>query len=895
MKKESVVTALRTAVLRVYRRLVRLYPSDFRRRYGAGMERMFREEMEEACRRNPIPSVILLILREALDILRTAAAQRIARRRPVNNGGRSWLGNALAPLTADVRYAVRSFAKRPGFSLTVITQLGLGIGATITILSVVDNVLLRQLPYPEADRLVVFGNPGHSLPLYTDWRKRTHSFSAMAAAWSDSRGFGVSGDGVPETVLGARVTCEFLQMFGATALRGRLLVNSDCGGTPPRAAVISHGLWQRRWGGSSVVGRTVTVEGSPVEIVGVLGPSFHPPDALVGSRVDLWLPLDQSSEVLQQRTVNILSVVARRKPGVSTESAQTDVNAVGAALAEEYPRTNRQRDGTPRAFPLIPLFEATVGEVDGLLYTLLGAAVMMLLISCANAAGLFLARGSSRTREMALRAALGAGRARMVAQLMTESLLLAVAGGVLAVALAFIAVNAFELLNPGGIPRATEVAIDARVLCLALGISLAAGLAFGIGPASVCSRLGADGILRSLESRTIGARRPLVMRRMLLVAEVATGLMLLVGAGLFMRSFAKLRGVDTGFDPENVLAMPLNLGARFSEEQRLQFTRDLLERIAAIPGVEAVGAGSTLPPYGEGKCCWFCPVRADPEDDDPALTMLHPVTPGYFSVLGASIVRGRGFTDADDDVRPTRTVINQTLARMLFGDADPLGRYILVAGERWLVVGVVNDIRHWGLHREGGPNAYVPHAMYGGPVTSLQLAVQSRIDRTMLSAALREAVLAIDPNLPIREITPMRSSISRSLARPRFLSVLVATFAAIAVLLAASGIYGFVSYSVRQRRRELGIRTALGAGRSDLMALVVRTALSLTLTGLALGLAGAFALSRVLEGLLYGVTATDPTSFAAAALLVGIASLAACYPPTREAAEAEPIETLRAE
>jgi predicted permease len=887
---------LTNAAILIYRRLLQFYPSEFRLSYGAGMERMFREQLGEARKRSPVSSVALLFAREVWGVLRTAPAQRFANLRAWKPAcERRWAGGGIVlnVLLGDVRCAVRSFTRRPGFAFTVIAQLGLGIGATTTILSAVDNVLLRKLPYPRADELVVFSNPGHSYPLYSDWRDRTNAFSTVAAVWSDGRGVGISGDGAPESLPGARVTSEFFGIFGATVRHGRLLIDSDYDGEPPGVAVISYALWQRRWGGVWGEDRTLKVDGMPTEVVGVLDPAFQVPEELVEIGVEVWLPLELPSEIAKARTWNALRVVARRKPGLSTDAAQADVDALAAILADEYPATDRLANDSPRLYRLTSLFEAMVGDVANLLYTLLGAVGMMLLIGCANVANLFLARETGRTREMALRAALGAGRGRIMAQMLSESVLLALVGGVSGVLLAFVGVHVFEMLQPAGFPRMQHIAINPRVLCFAFLASLAAAVLFVIPPAIAASGSSVGAALKTTESGVTEARKPMTIRKVLVVSELATGLILLVGACLLFHSFVTLRSVDGGFAPENVLAMPLDLGARFSEEDRLQFTRELLDRLKGIPGVEAVGAGSTLPPYREGRCCWFQNVHHAATDEDPTFTMLHPITPGYFDVLGATILRGRDLTDADNEPGSTQTVINETLARRLFGEADPLGEDIAVTGDLWTVVGVVNDIRHWGFRRESGANAYASHGLFGGPFSSLQVAVRSRLDLATLSAAMREAVWAVNADLPIREISQLDQYVASSVAEPRFLSILMATFAALAVLLAAGGIYGFMAFAVRQRQVEFGIRIALGASRNDLARTVLRSVLLLTVIGSALGLAGALALSRLLGGVLYGVSPTDPVAFLAATVTLVAATLVASYLPTHSASSIDPMETLR--
>jgi predicted permease len=793
----------------------------------------------------------------------------------------------------DISYAARSFAKRPGFSLTVIGLVALGVGATTTIFSVVDNVLLNKLPYPDSERLVYFDNAAHSIPLYRDWQERTHSFSTIGAVWD--AGFDLTGDGTPENVNGGRVTEHFFEMLGASPEIGRMFTADDFVGIPARTVIISYGLWQRRWGSDpDVLGSTITLNGFPMEIVGVVNASFTPP---VDVTADVWLPLDVTVEDFQRRSRMILSVIARLQPGVSLEAAQTDVDALSAMLANEYPDRYRLDDGSPRRHPIITLKAATVGDIGTTLYLLLGAVGLMLLIACANVANLFLARGTDRTREMALRAALGASRKRIITQLLTESVGLSLVGGVFGIVLAFIGVTAFETFGPGGIPRMESIDIDLRVLAFAVFVAIGTGVLFGIFPALSSARADVRTALGETSAIGSGKRMPLSLRSALVIAEVAMALMLLMGAGLLFRSFVTLSSVDIGFETEDLLVLPLDIGSRYEGQQRVRFARDLIGRLAAIPGVESVGAGTTVPPTGSYMCCWIGGVRTDdqPEFEDEWSTVTHPITPGYFDAIGAEIVQGRAFTELDDDPSLASAIINQSAARYLFGETNPVGRSFWFRDTRLNVVGVVNDIRHWRLSGDDEYNLYLPHTLYGETFGRLEIAIRSSMDPGILAGTIRDVVWALDPDLPIREIVQSRHKVARSIAQPRFLSILLLTFATLSILLAAGGIYGSLLYLVGQRQREMGIRMALGAGTGNVVGMIVRSGLVLTVSGLLLGLGGALALSRTLESLLFGITPADPLTFIVVPLLLGAVALVACYVPARTAAQADPIETLRAE
>ncbi len=799
----------------------------------------------------------------------------------------------MGSLYQDLSYATRSFAKRPGFSLTVVALVALGIGATTTIFSVVDNVMLNRLPYPESRELVYFDNAAHSVPLYRDWQARTNSFSNIGAVWDDR--FDLTGVGTPEKIYGGRVTENFLELLGARPEIGRLFTPGDFIGIPAQTVVISHGLWQRRWGSDpGILGSSITLNGNPMEVVGVMGETFAPP---VDVTADVWLPLDVTVEDFQRRGRMILSVIARLDAGVSMEMAQSDVDRLSIALANEFPERYRLDDGSPKIFPIIPLKQATVGDIGIALYLLLGAVGLMLLIACANVANLFLARGTDRTREMALRAALGAGRGRITTQLLTESVSLALVGGALGVVLAVFGVNAFEMYSPGGIPRMESIAIDLRVLAFALCVSVGTGVLFGIIPAVSAARSDVRHALGEGGALGIDRRRPVSMRSGLVVAEVAMALMLLMGAGLLFRSFVTLSKVDIGFDPENVLVLPLEIGDRFQRQGRIAFANELLERLEAVPGVEYVGAGTTVPPTGSYMCCRIGGVRTDdqPEFEDEWSTVVHPVTPHYFDAIGAEIVQGRGFTSVDADPSLVSGIINESAALYLFGETSPIGQSFWFSDQRVSVVGVVNDIRHWKLSGDEEYNLYLPHALHGQIFGRLEVAVKSSVDPGALAASLRDAVWAIDPDLPIGEIVQLRHKVAGSIAQPRFLSILLLTFAALSILLAAGGIYGSLLYSVGQRHKEMGIRMALGAGTGNVVGMIVRNGLALTVAGLVIGLGGAFALSRTLESLLFGVAPLDPWTFASVPTILGAVAMVACYLPARKAAKADPIATLRVE
>ena len=807
----------------------------------------------------------------------------------------------MGTILSDSRYAFRTLIKRPGFAFPVVATIALGAGATTTIFSVLDGVVFRDLPYPNAEELVFFGNPAHSVPLFTDWRDRTSSFSAVAGAWDDD--YDLGGDGQPLRVHGARVTQGVLEMFGATPHRGRLFLVDDFSGAPA-TAVISHRLWQSRWGGDeSVVGRTVTVYGHPVTVVGILGPDFQLPETGFRTVLDILVPLDLSDPSLQSRGTLVLSVVARLEPQVSLQSAQSELDVLSTSLAAEYPDFYQRRDGSPRMYAIVPLLDAMVGDVRAPLYLLAGAVTFLLLIACANVANMFLARGSDREHEMAVRVAMGAKRRRVVAQLLTESVTISIIGGLLGVALATVGVDAVKALEPGWLPRVDDIAVNQRVLWFALSLSTLTGVLFGLAPAAHASGIDVSGALKSAGRAATQGRRRFRLRDALVVVEISAAFMLLIGAGLLFNSFVRLVNVDPGFDPENVVTMPLTLGPTFSEAERSQFARDLKDRLAAIPGVEGTAIGTTQPFYSRGglMCCWMGGVDPEHEpDEDAPWATLHPTTPDYFAVLGARMREGRPLSLADDSGSGT-AVVSAELAWRLFGEGSAVGKTFHARDMRFTVVGVVDNVKHWGLlprlsaGEPGGYHVYLPHHVYGARSQRMEVAVRSSLKLATLAPALREAVWGLRPDLPVTEIATMRSRIGRSTADRRFLMSMVVMFAVVASLLASLGIYGAMLYSVRQRRREVGIRMALGAVRGSVVAMVVRHGMVLTTVGIGAGLVGGLALSRTLASAVFGITTHDASTYVAVSVLLGSAAFVACYLPARRAASADPMETLRTE
>jgi len=805
----------------------------------------------------------------------------------------------MGTILRNLRVAMRSFTRRPGFALPAIIILAIGISATTTMFSVVDTVLLRPLPYPEPGELVYVSRGNHSPPEFIDWRDGFASFAVIGAAWTDR--IALLGGDRAEQLRVARVTPDFLAMLGATPQLGRLFAPDEFVGQAT-VVLLDHGLWQRRWGGDpSIVGRSITLGGRPFVVVGIVSPRFEPPNALTGSRVDVWLPLDVERANIHGRGYAILNVVGRLPDDVTLGAAQAEMDAYVRAVAAENPGRYQRRDGSPARFPLLPLHIATIRGVAQPLVILLGAVVLMLLIACANVANLFLAQGTARAREIAVRAALGAGRRKIFGQQLTESVALAGIGGLLGVWLTLVGVVAFTRLSPANVPRLQNVTVDGRVLVFALIASVATGVICGFLPALQAARRNTTELLREGASGLTSTRRGRRVRGGLVVAEIALALLLLTGAGLMFRSLMGMMRVDPRFETEDLITFPLNLSGSYTQERRNQFVDDLLERIALIPGTRVASAAWTVPfQYtGAARCCWSTRVSSvsASESAAPISSFIHPITPGYFDALGVPLLHGRDFTRQDETPAGWVAIINRLAALHLFGTENAVGRRLRFAGGEnpLTVVGVVPDVKHWGAVHDDDLAVYVPYYRFGSSSEIFHVVVRTDDDPGRRAVALRQAVWSIDPNLPVEGMMTMRQRVDTSLAGPRFLSLLFTTFAVIAIVLACGGIYASMLHWVGLRRREMGIRLALGADRRRVVARVLFHGMILTLIGLAIGLGSAYGLSRLLRGLIWGIVETDIPTYAAAALLLGATSLAACWLPAWRAGQTDPMDTLRAE
>jgi putative ABC transport system permease protein len=828
-----------------------------------------------------------------------AAAEWVEdRTRRLESRGR--IGVVAAELVRNIRYAARSARREPGFWAVTVLILGLGIGATTAIFSVVDGVLLKSLPYEEPDRLVYFDGGSFPMPRIADFVEHTTSYEQLTGVWEDDVDW--TGGDRPLQLNAALVLPGYLELFDVHLEVGRLLLEEDFRGAPHRA-VLSWGAWQRLFGGDpSVVGRPLTLHGNPVQIVGVLDEGFISPAGLTGRERDVFLALDPQWEELQVSWWFVVEVYGRLRDGATVGAAQSELDAAIARLADVHPQLHRNQAGNLRTVTVLPLQTSLIGSVRGPLQLLLGAVGLLLLIACANVANLLLARGTERHHELAVRSAIGAGRIRILTQVLTESLIFALAGGLVGVVVAIGGVRAFEMWNPGGIPLIERVALDGRVLAFALAVSLLTGVLFGTAPALQGARLNVSAMLkeggRAGEGRDRGR-----LRRTLVMVEIAMALMLLTGAGLLFHSFLRLTTVQPGFDAAHLAGVELRMGDdRYDEQARVQFVRLLLPRIERIPGVRAAAVANTVPfqYYGGRRPGWWQERYVNDEGAEiEQPTVIQPVTPGFFATIGAEL-RGDDLSSSAADESPIPVVLSQSFADRLFEDRNPIGRVFRGLQQQGglqdlRVVGVVSGLRYWGLDQGDHAMLYVPWERWGADIFMTALVVRTAGDPAAVLPALRDAIWDLDPDMALPNVFTVPQRMAQSVATPKFYSALLIAFAAVALLLAAGGIYGAMLYTVGRRRRELAVRAALGADGRRLLWLILWQSARVTAVGLAIGIGGALAATRALQGMLFGVSATDPATLAAVAVLMGTVALSASLVPAWRAARANPVEAMRAE
>jgi putative ABC transport system permease protein len=802
----------------------------------------------------------------------------------------------METLLQDIRYGIRSLLKHPGFTAIAIITLSLGIGATSAMFSTVNAVLLQPLAYPESERMVVVEgvNPALgitqsnlSIPDFADWQQQNQSFEQLAI-FATGGSLLTSGDET-ERVRGTGVTNDFFPLFRTPAIRGRALQPDDSQKGRDPVLVLSYGLWQRRFGADpNVIGSKVAVGGKSTTIVGVMPAGFDYP-----AQTEMWVPLsiDAASERRDNRAYN---VIGRLKPGVSISQAQTSLDTINQRLAQAYVETNRGWSAR-----VTNLQERMVGSMRNALLLLLGAVAFVLLIACANVANLLLARSTGRQKEIALRAALGANRWRVIRQLLTESLLLSVIGGGLGLTLSLWLTKLFVSISPPNTPRFDEIKPDARVLLFTLGLAVLTGLVFGLAPALQASRVDLTGGLKE-GGRGSGSSHNKRLRSVMMVSEIALSFMLLVGAGLLIKSFMKLRDVSPGFNADGVLTMRISMpSAKYPKgEPRVQMLRQTLERLQTVPGVQSAGAVLSLPLGGDTFNVGRSYIRegrpATPEESANARYLV--ATPDYFRTLQIPLVAGRTFTAEDVEQGTKVVIVNETMARKLWPGESPLGRRITIWRDEKFpreIVGVVGDTKG-ALDEEAEAQMYTPYAQESG-WTGMSLVVRTTGDPLNTAAAARNEIRALDKGIPIYNVRTMNDVMAISVAPQRTSMLLLSAFAGVALLLAMIGIYGVTAYYVTQRTQEIGIRIALGAQMADVMKLVLRNGMALALIGVAIGLAGAFAITRVMASLLFGVNPTDVATFAIVSLCLLATALLASYLPARRATKVDPLVALRYE
>ena len=905
--------------LALYRRMLWFLTRDFRRENGDEMERLFVEALEEAQRRS-VGATVGVWLSGTWDIATTAVLSRISPRRheagrpnaPTDFGrlGRSPHTKdtlVLESLVADVWHTLRSLRKSPGFSAIALLTLGLGVGATTLVFTVVHSVLLKPLPYEQPDRLVNVWNDLHEeqqfLPAihpadFRDYQEMSETFEEFSAA-SGSGQVGLSGvltgNGPPLHVDLSPVTHNFFSLLGVEPILGRHFTEDEEVFNGPDVAMISHGLWQSRFGGDGdVVGRTMELDGQSFEIVGVLPPGFRlllPSEAFLVKPSDVWVPLQVDMDNLPPRNWTYFTVFGRLQPNVTLQQAQVEMDQIATELRATYP----EHVGSGMQIRLVPLQHDIVKESRSSLLTLFGAVGFVLLIACANVAHLLLLRGNARQKELAMRTALGASRNRIARQMFTESVVLALVGAGLGLLLTVGGLDLLAILQPPNLPRLDEVTISGPVLGFTLFASLLTAVLFGLAPALHASRTSMSKLLKEggRSGATGGAGRA---RNLLMIAEVALSVVLLVGTGLMIRSFSALQDVRPGFHAEPVLSFSISLprGDYPSGVEVAAFYRSLEESLAATPGVEAVGAVSQLPLTGSGPL-W--PYAYDDETSEHFNLSAdgRSIMPGYFEAIGTRLIAGRFFDSRDIQENQRVVIVDEGLAARAWPNEDPIGQQLelFAQGRFSTVVGVVEHTRIYDLTQDVRAAVYVPHGQ--NTARTMSVVVKASGDPLGLAAAARDQVWGIDSNLPVNDLRPMHEYVSDAMAGSRFMLLLMSMFGGFALVLASVGIYGVISYAVRQRSHEFGVRMALGASPSGLVKSVVYDGARLLGTSIILGIGVSVLVSRSLRGMLFGVSPTDASTYALVAVVLSGVALLACYVPARRSARIDPVNTLRAD
>ncbi len=806
--------------------------------------------------------------------------------------------NIIGDLAQDLHYGLRMLVKNPSFTIVAVLALALGIGANSAIFSVVNTVLLRPLPYKNPGRLVMLWEEATHLGFpkntpspanFIDWRAQNTVFEAMAAMVE--RSFNLTGVGEPERFDGRRVSANLFDLLGVQPQLGRAFrAEEDKPGS--RVVILSNGLWQHRFGGDPrVIGQAVSLNGESYTVIGVMPGSFQFPTR----RDQLWVPLAFDAKEAASRGNHFLEVIARMKPGVTLQQAQAEMSTIAARLAQQYPEENLRVGSVVTA-----LQEQVVGDIKPALLVLLGAVGFVLLIACANVANLLLARAAARQKEIALRLALGAGRSRLTRQFLTESVLLAVIGGAVGLLLSIAGLRVLKTFIPDTISQAQAISIDAKVLVFTGLVALVTGIIFGLAPAMQVSHLDINDTLKEGGRDAAGGTRGNRIRALLVIGEIAVSFVLLMGAGLLINSFMHLRNLHPGFRANHLLTMkiPLSEVKYPDKERRSPFYAEVLRRVQALPGVQSAAVAGNLPLTYDGDSM---PIgiegRTDPPPDQRPDVILRVVGPGYFSTMGIPLVRGRDFSEQDKADSARVVIVSEKTARHFWPGENPIGKRLKPGSTNrnipWIeIIGVVKDVRQNDFVSEPKMQMYMPYQQLNSFAPNA-LVVRTNVEPLSLAGAVRNAIWAVDKDQPVSNLRSMDEIVSEAVARQRFSMLLLGIFAALAMVLAAVGIYGVMSYSIAQRTREIGLRIALGAQKSDVLKMILRQGLRFVAAGLAIGLAASFVLTRVMASLLFGISATDPATFVSISLMLIAVALLASYIPAVRAMKIDPMLALR--
>lgn len=798
----------------------------------------------------------------------------------------------MAGLKQDLKFGVRMLLKKPSFTAIVVLTLALSISATTVVFSVVNALLLRSLPYSNPDQLVhLWGtfkanNKAYaSAANFREWQERNKSFQSVAAY--DNLKFNLTGGDRPEAVDVALVSANLFPLLGVQPARGRGFQAEEEQPANSRVAILSDGLWQRRFGAdAAALGKTLLLDGDTYTVVGIMPPGFSFPE-----KIDVWLPLSFVPEELADRSYNHLAVVGRLKPGVDLRQAQAEMGALAEEQARLYPNEN-----AGRGMRLITFQENLVGDIRMALWILSGAVVLVLLIACANIANLLMARAMARQKDMAIRVGLGASRGRLIQQLLIESLLLSLLGGVIGLVFAYLGLQILTTVGPANLPRLSEVRIDGRVLAVTLLVSVLTGILFSLKPALQSTKSDNNELLKEGQRSTGGGSARKRARNWLVVTEMALALVLLIGAGLLIKSFLLLWQVEPGFNPHNVLTMAISPSPpKYTTRRDLAaLCQRLIDQLQPTAGVEAVGVVNQLPFSGRNLGLGFSVVGQPPaRPEDAATANYRLVSQGYLQAMGIPLKRGRDFSVQDTRDSTPVALINETLARHYFPNEDPIGKQVQIEGQKAPreIVGIIGDVKQLKLDAEGKAEIYVPFQQF--PVPGMNIVVRTKTDPGSMTSAVLQQIAQVDPDQPVFQVKTMDQYLDESMAQRRLSTVLLGAFAALALVLAAIGVYSVMSYLVSQRTHEIGIRMALGAKQRDILKLVVGQGMWLSFLGIAFGIAAAFLLTRMMTSLLYGITASDPLTFIGISLLLAVVALLACLIPARRAIKVDPIIALR--